>query len=702
MQDLKENLIPNITETDFEGFAKLFVNTKPFYPDDYVEEMCNKILKRIVIHTESSRAILILSREGKLSIESEVRCAKNNQISTTSVDTLKSTPINALLPMSILYEAHKFKKPIYLPILQTNNLHNEDYYLAVNTPSAIFCSGVFNDETLQGFLYLESQKEHVFNSDKKRIILQTWIDQVSISLENIDQFDKLKQQLREKKHELNTAKQDIKNKNSARIQFLADMNHEIRAPLNTIVGFSQLLMQKGHQLQLPPEFKDHIKSIQTEGLTLTEVMDNILEVSRIDSDRFKLEKEEIDIRLLIRGIFHANRHYTNQLGIKLKFVFNENLIEILYSDRSALNQLLMILVKNCIKRTSIGKTVVIGVGSKSNETQISVEYDGKSFPINNGTTPSPSSAENADSTVCDFRMGTELEIAKRIIERLNIKLDQPKLNDFKSVISLRFPASPVIAKKIWNNRVDNPSRFASGNRIIVFREEKEKDRILDSMLKELGISPVICNTHEQLLNNLSTLDPQLAIFDIHLLSNCKIWKEIDHKHSTIKQLKRIPVILITNEKLHKAALGGKGSIDVEVLLKPLNMTLLFQKLRKHLNSTPHGQINPDKSYSGSNHPARIKSSMVETSENRFSTELSEESLIRDFETLSSTPIFKGRTLINQLKRMKQISEKLFPSYLSILSKMEAAIFDGNETQLNMLIKSVLSEKPSKLVNLPAK
>ncbi|MBU2514858.1 HAMP domain-containing histidine kinase [bacterium] len=692
MKKIKENLNVHIEKIDFNGFVESFVNVKPFYPDDYIEETLGRVLKRIIIYTESNRAVLVLNRGGQLSIESEVKRTKKNQITATSLETLRSKAINSLLPLTILYESIRHEKQIHLTFLQTNKQYRQDQYFKINSPASLFCSGVINDGCLQGFLYLESKKECVFDTDENEIMIQMLIDQVSISLESIEQFDQLRQQLREKRHELNIVKRHIKDKNSARIQFLADMNHEIRAPLNTIIGFSQLLMQKGDQFHLPSECKDYIKHIQAEGLTLTEVMDNVLEISRIDSDRYKLKKEGIDIRLLVRGIFHTNRQYADQLGVKLKFQFKEDLVDILYSDRSAVGQLLMILVRNCISRTLVGKSVVIEVGSKGSDINISIRYNGKIIPISNGSDHPVISKENAGSSGCAFKTSTELEIAGRIIERLKAKVERVQLDNYESVINIGFSTNPAEVQMRWNRSVETQSYFASKNRILVYREDGEKDRVLESMLNELGVSPVICNTQEQLHVNLQKLKPHLIIIDLHLPSNSKIWKEIHQRESISSQLKLIPIILITNEKFYVLPQKIAATLNVEILQKPINMTVLVQILKKHLILIPYSQINTDKCETGPNQIDFNGDSMVESAVNDHSAEILEESLIQEFKTLSSTPIFKGGTLINRLKKMKRISEKLFPSYLPVLGKMEIAIFDGNGAQLNRLIKSVLAEK----------
>jgi signal transduction histidine kinase len=164
----------------------------------------------------------------------------------------------------------------------------------------------------------------------------------------------------------------------AKIEFLANMGHEIRTPLNGVLGMARVMM---NEPTLKAEQLDQLETINMSGETLLELLNGILDMSKIEGEVLELEAVSFDLSELVQSVTSVWVGQSEQKGVRFKTEINPEIESVLIGDPLRVRQLLNILLSNAVKFTPSGTIRVsvtqepIGGGGKL-ETNISVQDTG--------------------------------------------------------------------------------------------------------------------------------------------------------------------------------------------------------------------------------------------------------------------------------------------------------------------------------------
>ncbi|HOH46283.1 MAG TPA: transporter substrate-binding domain-containing protein [Candidatus Cloacimonadota bacterium] len=150
--------------------------------------------------------------------------------------------------------------------------------------------------------------------------------------------------------ELLEAREKAENANAAKDYFLASMSHEIRTPLNGILGFIQVLMQ----MEASPEQMEYYKIISSSGNNLMKLVNDVLDVSKIESGKMELVISEFDLTFMMKDVIKAFALNRQKSSVDVRLKLSDKLPPILYGDMMRLKQILINLLQNSMKFTEEG------------------------------------------------------------------------------------------------------------------------------------------------------------------------------------------------------------------------------------------------------------------------------------------------------------------------------------------------------------
>ncbi len=192
--------------------------------------------------------------------------------------------------------------------------------------------------------------------------------------------DALIVELEEARENADQARRRAESASVAKSQFLAQMSHELRTPLNAILGFSEVMKTEVFGAHAVPAYKEYSNDIHTSGQHLLNLINEVLDLSRIEAGRYELNEEAISLTAVVEECHHLLRLRAENRGIAIHQVFEPNLPR-LWADERAIRQVCLNLMSNAVKFTPPGGEIWLKVGwTASGGQYMSVKDTGPGIP----------------------------------------------------------------------------------------------------------------------------------------------------------------------------------------------------------------------------------------------------------------------------------------------------------------------------------
>ncbi len=192
------------------------------------------------------------------------------------------------------------------------------------------------------------------------ISLRTFTSLTALQIKQAE-LEKLSQSLSERNQELQKAKEIAETANRSKTEFLSTMSHELRTPLSVILMQSEI-MQTGVYGPLTPKQENSVELIRKSGQHLLELINDILDLSRIEAGKFELDLGPTSVNMVCEFSLHAVEAMAANKKIEIQFAIDEK-IPMLNTDERRLVQILVNLLKNAIKFTPSGSAVGLRVSN---------------------------------------------------------------------------------------------------------------------------------------------------------------------------------------------------------------------------------------------------------------------------------------------------------------------------------------------------
>ena len=278
--------------------------------------------------------------------------------------------------------------------------------------------------------------------------------------------------------QMELAKEQAEKANRAKSDFLSSMSHEVRTPLNAIIGFSDDI--SSYQDDLPKQIKDDAKDISKAADTLLEIVGNLLDISKIESNEMEIENIPYDFKYELETLAKLNINKIGNKPIEYRLRISEEIPDVLVGDKIHVIEIINNLITNAIKYTDKGKITITAkcIIDEKNICSliIFVEDTGKGISEINQTKLFKK-FERLDAEIHSTNQGTGLglSITKSLIELLNGKITIQSTVGVGSLFAVQLPQT--ISKRSMENGIKDILLYNGS-------EEKNTEKIIEEIKKE--------------------------------------------------------------------------------------------------------------------------------------------------------------------------------------------------------------------------
>jgi PAS domain S-box-containing protein len=319
-------------------------------------------------------------------------------------------------------------------------------------------------------------------------------------------------------NDLNEAILKAENALKSKQQFLSNMSHEIRTPMNAIIGFTKVILKT----ELTFKQKEYLNAIKMSGDTLIVLINDILDLAKVDAGKMVFEKAPFKLSLSISTMLHLFETKIQEKNLELIVKYDQNIPEVLIGDATRLHQIILNLVSNAVKFTSKGKITVFVRKLTEDIENITIEFSISDTGIGIESEKTEKIFKNfqqAHSQTSRIFGGTGLGLAivKQLVEKQGgsiwVESEVDKGSTFSFVLSFKKAKGETVLDNEITELVDNPIQDI---KVLVVEDVELNQLLMRTLLDDFGFECDIANNGKIAVEKLEKNIYDIVLMDLQM------------------------------------------------------------------------------------------------------------------------------------------------------------------------------------------